>query len=107
MIENPAFTIGVTVGHATVHYCIKSKKVENGFEKHIITLKSAFSLDKGILGYSFTYAGQPFTAAFPGVIERGRRKYPPFFTRAGANVHVQVVNGESAEVYAILKSNWY
>jgi len=106
LIGNPKFTVSVTVGSATVYYRPKTVNVENGFAKHIITLKSGFSIEEGILGYTFFTAGRRFPAQFPGAIERGKRKYPPFLTRneatgADADVQVEVVNGSKANVTVI------
>ncbi|MCL2386869.1 MAG: hypothetical protein FWC89_04870 [Defluviitaleaceae bacterium] len=104
LLDNPAFTVTVTVGYATIYYDVKTSKSENDFVKNIITLKSAFSLEEGILGYSFTSGGRRFSAPFPSVIERGKRKYPPFLTRANADIRVEVVNGTNADVQAVSKS---
>jgi hypothetical protein len=104
MIDNPDYTVTVIVGSATVFYSIKTKKIENDFEKHIISLKSDYSMEPGILGYTFTSVGQQFTAAFPGTIERGKYKFPPFFTYVGAHVSVRVVGGTNADVYAVAKN---
>jgi hypothetical protein len=101
LIENPAFTVKTTVGHATVYYDIKSKKAENNFAKHIISLHSSYTLEEGILGYTFTTAGQRFSAPFPGAVKRGKRKYPPFFTKTGEDVTVEVVGDANADVAAI------
>lgn len=98
LLDNPAFAVTVTVGCATVYYDVKTSKAENDFVKHIITVKSSFRMEQGILGYSFTSGGRRFFAPFPGAIERGKRKYPPFYTRTGADVLVEVVNGTNADV---------
>ncbi|MCL2573830.1 MAG: hypothetical protein FWE34_04665 [Defluviitaleaceae bacterium] len=101
LAENPAFTVTLTAGQAKISYSIKSKKVENGFEKHIITLHSANSIEQGILGYSFFSAGRQFSATFPDVIKRGKCKYPPFLTKVGEGVAVCVVNGENPNILII------
>jgi len=103
LIDDPAFTVTVTVGSAMVYYNVKSQRMENGFEKHMLTLQSAYSLEPGILGYSFMVAGQRFSTAFPGPIDRGKRKYPPFFTPFDAGVRVEVVCGTNADVMAVLR----
>ncbi|MCL2577105.1 MAG: hypothetical protein FWE27_03535 [Defluviitaleaceae bacterium] len=103
LLDNPALTVTVTVGNAIVFYDVKTTKVENDFVKHIITLKSSCSMEQGILGYSFASCERRFSAPFPGAIERGKRKYPPFYTRVGSDVFVEVVNGTNADVQTIAK----
>ena len=103
LLDNPAYTVTVTVGAAVVYYQIKTQKAENGFEKHDITLQSAYSIEQGILGYSFMSGGRRYSAAFPGAIGRGKSKFPPFFTREGANVQVEVVSGANSDVSAVAK----
>jgi hypothetical protein len=103
LMDDPGYTVTVTVGSATVFYWIKSKSVENGFEKHIISLRSDYSLEQGILGYSFASVGRRFATVFPGPIDRGKHRYPPFFTYAGANVLVEVVRGANTDVQAIAR----
>jgi hypothetical protein len=98
LINTPEYIVTVIVGSAKVFYEIKAKRVENGFEKHIVTIQSAYSMEQGILGYTFLYAGQRFSTAFPGEIVRGKRKYPPFYTCPAANVLVEVVGGSNSEV---------
>ncbi|MDR0272122.1 MAG: hypothetical protein LBI27_02240 [Clostridiales bacterium] len=103
MIDNPEFTVTVTVGSAAVFYDVKTVRAENDLFKHVITVKSQFSLEPGILGYSFNCAGRRFTAPFPGAINRGKHKYPPFFTQADADIAIQVANGTNADINAIYK----
>jgi hypothetical protein len=103
LLSNPEFTVSVIVGSATVFYEIITKKTEEGFDKHIITLQSNFSIARGILGYSFQAGGQRFAAAFPGEIKRGKQKYPPFFTRTDANVRVEVVGGKNSDISTVEK----
>ena len=81
------------------------QKTEFGFERHIIKIQSAYRIESGVLGYSFVSDGYVFTSAFPGAIERGKRKYSSFFTKADANVQVKVVNGENADISIEEKKN--
>jgi len=103
LLSKPEYIVSVIVGSATVFYELKTIKTVDGFDRHIITLQSNFSIAQGILGYSFHAGGQRFTAAFPGEIKRGKQKYPPFFTRADANVCVEVVGGKNSDVAIVKK----
>ena len=98
MFDNPAFTAVVTVGRAHVYYWIDKKTVEFGFERCTLSLESSFSIEKGILGYSFSCAGQMFSVPLPDSIKRGKHKFPPFFAPQGSYINVGVVDGANAEV---------
>lgn len=103
MLDNPVFTVSVTVGRAHVYYWVDKKTVEFGFERHVLSLESDFSIEEGILGYSFLCGGRMFSVPFPDSIKRGKHKYPPFFTPQGSNIDVMVVDGANAEVTSELR----
>ena len=98
LLKNPDFSVNVSVGRAHVYYCVDTKKSDPGFEKHTISLDSGYSIEKGILGYSFSTGLQTFNAHFPDAIRKGKTTYPPFFTRAGSYIRVGLVDGTNAEV---------
>ena len=103
LLKNPAFSVNVSVGRAHVYYWVDSKKVESGFEKHSISLESSYTIEKGILGYSFSTGLQAFNVPFPGAIKKGKITYPPFFTKTGSYVRVGLVDGANAEVTSEVK----
>ena len=103
MFDNPAFTVCVTVGRAHVYYWINTKAVDAGFERHTLSLESSFSIEKGILGYSFSCGLQTFTVPFPDSIKRGKHKFPPFFVPHGSYIGVVAVDGSNAEVTSEVK----
>ena len=98
MINNPAFTINVTVGRAHVYYWIDTKSVEHGFDRHVLSLESSFSIEEGILGYSFSCGLQTYNVPFPNAIKRGKHKFMPFFTPQGSYIGVGIVDGANAEI---------
>lgn len=103
LLKEPRFSVSLSVGRAHVGYWVDTKKSDRGFERHVISLDSGYSIEKGILGYSFSTGLQTFSAPFPGAIAKGRTTYPPFFTRAGSYVRVGQVDGANAEVTSEVK----
>ena len=103
MFDNPAFTVNVTVGRARVFYWVETKAVELGFNRHVLSLESSFSIEKGILGYSFSCGNITFSVPFPESIKRGKHRFPPFFTPQMSYISVGVVDGANAEVTSELK----
>jgi len=101
MMHNPAFFVTMTAGKAMVYFSVKTKKAEKGFERHTISLQSQFSIEQGIMGYTFTLGHRPFSAVLPGAIISGKHKYPPFFTQEGSNINVGVIGGANPDVVAI------
>ena len=98
MINNPAFTVQVVIGRAHVYYWVDSKTVENGFVRHSLSLQSDFSIEDGILGYSFITDGHRYQALMPDAIGRGRHKFPPFYTLGHSHIEVGLIDGAVAEV---------
>ena len=103
LLKDPAFSVSVSVGRAHIYYWVDSKKVESGFERHTISVESGYSIEKGILGYSFSTGLQAFSVPFPEAIKKGKTIYPPFFTKSGSYVRVGVVEGANAEVTSEVK----
>jgi hypothetical protein len=102
-LDEPGYTVIVTAGTATVFYRIKTQRVEGGLDKHLISLRSDYSIESGILGYSFSAVGRRFSAVLPGAISRGKHKYPPFYTYQNAGVTLEVVGGANADVICVPK----
>ena len=103
LLKNPAFSIRLPVGRAHIFYWVDSKKSEAGFEKNTILIESAYTIEKGILGYSFSINKRTFKASFPDAIMKGKTVFPPFFTKTGPNIKVEVVDGTNAEVTSELR----
>ena len=103
LLKNPAFSVRVPVGRAHIHYWVDSKKSDPGFEKHTILIESAYTIEKGILGYSYSINKRTFRTAFPDSINKGKIAFPPFFTKTGPNIKVEVVDGANAEVTSEVK----
>ena len=103
LLKNPGFSVSVFVGRAHVYYWVDTKKSDAGFERHTISLDSGYSIEKGILGYSFSTGLQTFNAQFPESIKKGKTTYPPFFTKTGSYVKVGSVEGANAEVTSEVK----
>ena len=98
MYDNPAFTVYVTVGRALVYYWIDTKAVEHSYNRHVLSLESQYSIEAGIVGYSFWHGQQLFSVPIPDSLKREKRKFPPFFTPHGSNISVVVVDGANADV---------
>ena len=103
LLKNPAFSVSVSVGRAHVYYWVDSKRIESGFERHSIAVESSYSIEKGILGYSFSTGLQAFNVPFPEAIKKGKIFFPSFFTKTGSYVRVGLVDGANAEVTSEVK----